>query len=201
MTAPQLVLASGSPRRADVLRQLGLDPVVSPSDVDEAHLHGESPSEHVERLARAKAETVAAAYPGALVIGGDTVGVDGERILGKPSDESDAVAMLLSLSGRTHQVLTGIALCGAHGTVSLVSRADVRFRAFDQSVAREYASTGEPLDKAGSYGIQGLGAALGEGIDGDYYSVLGFPVDAFIRLLEQAGWHYDFGSLSPANGL
>jgi septum formation protein len=192
---PRIVLASASPRRADLLRQMGLEPVVRPTDVDERYLEGESAEAHVERLARAKAESVT--EPGALVVGGDTVVVDGPRILGKPADLEEAVDMLLALSGRSHTVLSGIAVAGDAGTVSAVGRATVRFRPFGMEEARAYANSGEPMDKAGAYGIQGLGASLVEGIEGDYYTVVGFPIVRFIELLERSGWRYGFGSLHP----
>jgi septum formation protein len=190
------VLASASPRRADVLRQLGLEPAVRSSSVDEAYLPGETPAEHVERLAREKALAIALEAPAALVIGGDTVVVDGGRVLGKPADAEAATAMLLSLSGREHAVLSGIALAGPHGVLSATDRAVVRFRSFDRATAERYVATGEPMDKAGAYGIQGLGAALVESIEGDYYTVVGFPVQAFLGLVERAGWRYDFGRLT-----
>lgn len=193
--SPRLVLASGSPRRADVLRQLGFDPEVRPADVDEAYMPGETPTEHVERLARAKAEAVVQQGVEALVIGGDTIVLDGDRVLSKPLDADDAVAMLERLSGGTHEVLSGLALSGRHGTFSTVARARVHMRAFDREMAEAYVATGEPLDKAGAYGIQGQGAALVEAIDGDYYAIVGFPVGAFFDLLERAGWRFDFGIL------
>jgi septum formation protein len=152
----------------------------------------------VERLARAKAESVAAREAADLVVAGDTVVAIGGRVLSKPADSDDAVAMLTSLSGRAHEVYTGLALAGAHGTLASVSRATVRFRRFDVAAARAYVATGEPLDKAGAYGIQGRGAALVESIDGDYYCVVGFPVSTFMDLLARAGWRYDFGRLTPA---
>lgn len=192
---PRLVLASGSPRRADVLRQLGFRPEVRPADVDESYLQGEQPAAHVERLARAKAELVASRDRSALVVGGDTVVVIDGRVLSKPSGPHDAVATLVSLAGRSHEVFSGLALAGPHGTLAAVARATVRFRPFDRDTARRYVETGEPLDKAGAYGIQGLGAALVDSIDGDYYCVVGFPVGAFLDLLGRAGWRYDFGRL------
>jgi septum formation protein len=194
---PRLILASLSPRRSDVLSQLGLDHRVMPADVDEAYLDGEDPAQHVERLARAKAMAISAREPGALVIGGDTVVVDGARVLGKPEHDRAAVEMLVSLAGRDHVVLSGIALAGPHGLASRVSETAVRFRSFSEDAARAYVATEEPLDKAGAYGIQGMGAALVEAIDGDYYSVMGFPIDAFVNVLFEAGWRYDFGSLTP----
>ncbi len=193
---PRLILASLSPRRSDVLAQLGLDHLVMPADVDESYLDGEAPAEHVERLAREKATVTSAREPGSLVIGGDTVVVDGARVLGKPEDDGRAVEMLVSLAGREHVVLSGIALAGPHGLTSSVAETAVRFRAFSVDYARAYVATGEPLDKAGAYGIQGMGAALVEAIDGDYYSVMGLPIDAFVNVLLQAGWRYDFGGLT-----
>lgn len=193
---PRIVLASGSPRRAAILAQLGLAPQVVAADVDETYLAGETPAEHVERLARAKALAVALGTSDALIVAGDTVVVDGDRVLGKPKSAEEATAMIQSLAGRTHHVYSGLALVGEHGTVSSVARASVRFRGFDEAAARRYAETGEPTDKAGGYGIQGLGAALVDSIDGDYYCVVGFPVGVFLDLLERAGWRYDFGTLT-----
>jgi septum formation protein len=197
-SAPRLVLASGSPRRLDVLKQLGLCPEVMPSAEDESALPGESPVQHVERLARAKAAAEASRQPGALVIAGDTIVVLDGRVLGKPADATEAVSTLMSLAGRTHEVFTALAVAGSHGVVSAVSRASVRFRDFDVDTAGRYVETGEPLDKAGAYGIQGLGAALVDSIAGDYYCVVGFPVGAFLDLLARAGWQYEFGRLKPA---
>ncbi len=198
MTAsPGLILASASPRRAELLTQLGLRFEVIPAHVDETYLSGEAPAAHAERLARNKAETVTRAAPGALVIGGDTVVVDRGRVLGKPGSAEEAVAMLLLLAGREHEVLSAVALSGIGDTVSAVGWARVRFRAFDAELARAYAVSGEPLDKAGAYGVQGLGAALVEAVEGDYYTVVGFPIVRFLELLERKGWRYVFGRLAP----
>jgi len=194
-SAIRLVLASQSPRRADVLRQLGLEPEIRPAHVDETYLPGEAPVEHVERLARAKAAAVAALAPDALVVGGDTVVVDGDTVLSKPDGAEGAVEMLLRLSGSEHEVLTGIAVASASGIVSMVSRTVVRMRDYDARMVQAYVATGEPLDKAGAYGIQGQGAALVESISGDYYSVVGFPVGAFLELLERSGVRFGFGGL------
>jgi septum formation protein len=117
-------------------------------------------------------------------------------VLGKPKSVDGATAMIASLAGRTHEVHSGLALVGDHGTVSAVGRASVRFRDFDAAAARRYAETGESTDKAGAYGIQGLGAALVEAVEGDYYCVVGFPVGVFLDLLGRAGWRYDFGALT-----
>ncbi len=192
----ELVLASASPRRMDILRQLGLDPSVEVADVEEAFRTGETAEDHVRRLAREKVQAVAALRPGALVVGGDTV-VVGAEVLGKPADESEALEMLLSLAGRTHEVLSGLAVSLGGRTVCTVARTDVVFRAYDEAEARAYVRTGEPMDKAGAYGIQGLGAALVEEIRGDYYTVVGFPVASFVALLEEIGVRYAFGRLEP----
>lgn len=197
MTAPPLVLASASPRRADVLRQLGLSFTVRPARVDESYLPGESPEAHVERLAREKARAVAARHPGSLVVAGDTVVLDGGRVLGKPGGTDEAVAMLRSLAGGSHRVLSALALAGPHGEVAAVSEARVTFRKVDEGFLQAYAATGEPLDKAGGYGIQEAGAALVEGIRGDYYTVVGLPVAVFLDLLGRAGWRYTFAGIEP----
>jgi septum formation protein len=192
------VLASASPRRASLLTMLGLAHEVLPADVDETLLPGEDPAAHVERLARAKAGVVAARRPDALVLGGDTVVVLDGEVLGKPVRRQDAVATLMRLSGRDHVVFSGLALVvPGGGARAAVSRTRVRFRSFDEAAARRYVGTGEPMDKAGSYGIQGFGAALVDSIDGDFFTVVGFPIPDLIRLLERAGWRYAFGSLEP----
>jgi septum formation protein len=180
-----------------VLRQLGLDPEVRPASLDEAGAPGEDPTTHVLRLARLKAEAVTTAGRIELVVGGDTVVVRDGVLLGKPEDQEEAVSMLLSLAGRDHRVMTGVAVAGPSGTVSGVGEASVRFRAFGASEARAYVATGEPMDKAGAYGVQGLGAALVEEIRGDYYTVVGFPVATFLELLRRSGWRYAFGRLEP----
>ena len=195
----RLILASNSPRRLDVLRQLGLDPSVRSPAIDESCIEGESPEAYVERLARSKAEAVAETESDALVIGGDTIVVSEDRLLGKPEDEDRAIEMLLSLAGRKHLVLTGLAISGREGTVSAVSSAEVHLRSFNETEARQYVMSGEPMDKAGAYAIQGLGAALVAGIVGDYYTVVGFPVETFLDLLLRSGWQYEFGSLSQPN--
>lgn len=191
---PRIVLASASPRRAEILRRLGLAPEVRPADLDEAYREGETPAEHVERLAGEKASAVAATgSDDVLVVGGDTVVVVDGRVLGKPAEPDEAVRMLLDLAGRAHEVLSGIAIAGPHGLVSDLARTEVVFRPFDEATARAYVATGEPMDKAGAYGIQGRGAALVEGIRGDWENVVGLPVPTFLRLLERAGWRYAFG--------
>jgi septum formation protein len=199
--APRIVLASASPRRRELLERLGLAVEVRPAHVDETALPGEQPRAHVERLAREKAEAVAAAAADALVIGGDTVVVLDGEIVTKPADREEAVAMLLGLQGREHRVDTGVAVAAPGGrTAAAVVSAEVRFRPFDRTMAEAYVGTGEPLDKAGAYGIQGYGSVLVEEIRGDYFAVMGLPVARLVRLLEELGWRYDFGGLVAVDG-
>jgi septum formation protein len=196
--SPPLVLASASPRRAEILRMLGLSPVVSPTHVHEELLPGEGPEEHVLRLAEQKAAKGHVAHPEALVLAGDTAVVLDDLILGKPADPDQATSMLLMLQGRTHRVMTGLALALPGGDVlSGVQTTAVTFRRFGEAEARDYVSTGEPMDKAGAYGIQGMGAALVERFDGDYFNVVGLPVPLLIGLFRDAGWAYGFGRLEP----
>jgi septum formation protein len=190
---PPIVLASLSPRRRELLEQIGLSFQVMPADVDEAPLPGEDAVSHVERLALEKARVIAARRPDALVIAGDTVVVLDDEILTKPRDADEAVEMLLRLQGRTHRVETGVALVAPGGReVREVVGAEVRFRPFDRDMAEAYVATGEPMDKAGAYGIQGHGAVLVSGIVGDYFAVMGLSVGAVVRLLESVGVRYRF---------
>ncbi|MDR3707918.1 MAG: Maf family protein [Capsulimonadaceae bacterium] len=198
MTKRRLVLASASPRRRELLSSLGLAFDVIPSTVDEslavASL-GEAPTPDriVRALAEAKALDVAARTKGdALVLGADTIVVVDGVVLGKPESPDDAAAMLLTLAGRTHQVYTGLSLIevseGAPGIPDSRSDAtDVEFEAFDMERARAYVATGEPLDKAGGYGIQALGALLIPRISGDYFTVVGLPLYTLGQMLEAAG--------------
>jgi septum formation protein len=175
---------------------LGLRFDVAPADVDETYLTGEDPVEHAERLAREKAAAVAGARDDALVIGCDTVvAVDG-FVVGKPRDADDAVHMLMRLQGREHLVATAVAVASGAALRSAVEVVTVRFRAFGEDVARAYAATGEPLDKAGAYGIQGYGATLVVRIEGDFYAVMGLPIVTLLTLLADLGWSYRF----PAAG-
>jgi septum formation protein len=200
VSAPDLVLASASPRRRRLLEQLGLAFRVEAAVVDEAIPAGEDAAAHVERLALEKARAVAARRPGAVVIGGDTVVVLDGEILTKPEDPADAVAMLMRLQGREHRVETGVAVVSGSRSASAAVGVDVRFFPFDRATAEAYVATGEPLDKAGSYGIQGCGAVLVEWIRGDYFAVMGLPVARLIGLFERFGWHYDFRGLVSREG-
>jgi septum formation protein len=197
-TAPRIVLASQSPRRAELIGRLGLQFDTVPADIDETPFEGEAPEAHAERLAREKAQAVAAVHPDALVVGSDTIVVIDGDILGKPRDTAQAVEMLLRLAGREHEVCTGIAVVRGGRVESGLERVRVRFRALDRRACEEYVATGEPMDKAGAYGIQGFGSAIVEGVDGDYFAVMGLPVVGMLALIERFGWRYAFGELKPA---
>lgn len=197
-THPPIVLASQSPRRAQLLQRLGLSFEVAPADIDETWRKGENALAHAERLAREKARVIADQRSGALVIGSDTVVVIDRLVLGKPSSHEDAIDMLMRLQGRTHRVATGIAVSAPNGILlSAVEVVRVVVRSFDRTFAEAYANTGEPMDKAGAYGIQGHGSAIVERISGDYFAVMGLPIARTLSLLKAAGWQYNFRGLEP----
>ena len=185
-----MILASQSPRRIELMREAGFDVTVIPADIDETPLPDETPFALVERLARTKAAAVAASHgePGEIVVAADTiVTLDGE-ILGKPHDKADAHRMLRELSGRTHQVATGacIARAGGDGLCarSFVEVTDVTFYELSDDEIDAYVASGEPMDKAGAYGIQGArGRMLVRGIEGDFYNVVGLPIARLAREL------------------
>jgi len=193
----RLILASGSPRRRDILRILGLEFEVRRPDLEEVVHPGEAPVDAVRRLAEEKSGSLAPS-PGEVILAADTIVVLDDEILGKPSDDADAVEMLMRLSGRAHDVLTGIALRGGGEVRSNVARTRVTFRSFDRAECEAYVATGEPLDKAGAYGIQGFGAALVDRIEGDYFNVMGLPVPTFLDLLNEAGYRYEYGRIRGA---
>ncbi|MGO9830001.1 MAG: Maf family protein [Myxococcaceae bacterium] len=183
---PSLVLASASPRRQALLAQLGIAFLVDPAQVNESVQPSESPRTYVLRLAQQKAEVVAARHPGSLVLGADTtVAVEGE-ILGKPANAQEALGMLRRLAGRTHHVHTAVATAGRRSAVCAVQTA-VRFAALRPEALAWYADSGEPLDKAGGYALQGLGGFLVEAISGSHSSVIGLPLVETLGLLEAAG--------------
>jgi septum formation protein len=192
---PGIILASQSPRRAELMRMLGLEFDVVPADIDETYLKHEAPIAHAQRLAREKALVIAAKHPKAVVVGSDTVVVIDRLVLGKPKDVEDAVTMLMRLQGRTHRVATGIAVARGDHCIAETEIVRVKFRTFDKQTAREYVATKEPMDKAGAYGIQGYGASLVEWVHGDYFAVMGLPVQRMIRMFEAMGFHYDFAGL------
>ena len=188
-----IVLASASPRRTQLLSLLGIGHMVDAAhDVDETPLPGEDPVALAGRLARAKALAVAPRHPHTPVLAADTVVVLDAEILGKPADAAEAEAMLGRLAGRTHDVVTAVAL-GADGRVDVrADRTHVHFRPMSPALIRDYVATGEPLDKAGSYGLQGFGAVLVDRIEGDCFGVIGLPLRLVVDLLEAAGRPYRF---------
>ena len=192
-STPRLILASRSPRRAELLERLSLEFAVRVTDVDETVEPDESPEGAAARLAESKARV--AAEVGALVIGCDTLVVHRGDILGKPSSRADAVGMIHRLEGEEHQVYTGVALATPERVESVVETTRVWFRSLDTKECEEYVATGEPMDKAGAYGIQGFGAAIVERIEGDYFNVMGLPIQRLLDLFRLFGWRYAFGTL------
>lgn len=184
--SPVLQLASTSPRRQEILRSLGLTFTVMAVEIDESRLEGETPQQMVLRLAANKAAAAVSA-DSQLVIGADTIVVLGDRVLGKPRGMDDAVEMLMKLSGRSHTVLTGVALWSSTGITSALSQTEVRFREIGRDEARAYWHSGEPCDKAGSYAIQGRGGTFVAAISGSYSGVVGLPVYELAELLGNAG--------------
>lgn len=184
----KIVLASQSPRRKELLGRMGLEFATQASKIDESAFDGLEARELVATLSREKAQWIARQLDGeTLVIGADTVVVRDGAALGKPKDAEDAVAMLLSLSGRDHQVCTGVTVCRGDRVLTQVEETQVTFRELTEAEVRQYVSTGEPMDKAGAYGIQGLGGLLVEGIRGDYSNVVGLPVCRLGQMLKDFG--------------
>jgi septum formation protein len=188
-----VILASQSPRRRDLLALIGMAHVVQPADLDETMLPDESPTGYAERLARAKARSVADGNPGAVVIGADTIVVLDGDVLGKPADGAEAVRTLRRLAGRTHTVHTAVAGARGERLESGIESVEVTFRPLTEEQILAYVATGEPMDKAGAYGIQGFGAVIVERIHGDYFAVMGLALGRLVGLLERVGVRYAFG--------
>jgi nucleoside triphosphate pyrophosphatase len=188
-----VILASQSPRRRELLTLVGITHTVRPADIDETYPPGESPRAHCERLAREKAEVVALEEPHSLVIGSDTIVVVDGDVLGKPSDEAQAAAMLSRLSGRSHLVMTAVAIRWQGAARSAVETVGVTFHPLTPADITAYIATGEPMDKAGAYGIQGYGATIVSRVEGDYFAVMGLPLQRMVRLLAELGVDYTFG--------
>lgn len=188
LSLPKLVLASGSPRRAEILASVGWEFVKDSADIDESELPGESPETYVQRLALEKALAVAERYGEATVLGADTTVVIHDRIIGKPSDLDDARAMLRTLSGNWHEVLTGVALV-KNGTepvtIGGVQRTRVKFSELSDEAIEFLVAEGHPLDKAGAYAVQAQAALFIEGIEGDYWNVVGLPISLVYSLLDE----------------
>jgi len=190
-----VVLASGSPRRRQLLELIGIEHEVLPSNIDETLRPRETPRRHAERLAREKASAVATLEAGKITIAADTIVVVNRKVLGKPRDEDDARRMLSMLSGREHTVITAVAVARGRKLRSAVEEVRVKFRRLRQDEIDAYIATGEPMDKAGAYGIQGFGATIVECVDGDYFSVMGLPLARLVTLLRDLGVRYRFGRL------
>lgn len=184
---PSLILASASPRRSELLEQIGVSFTVQPANIDETPRPAEAPGDYVERLAREKALAIAVNAPGKKVLGSDTSVVLEGGILGKPATEAEACAMLGQLSGRSHQVMTAIALAENNVCQSLLVVVEVTFRALLDDEIAAYVATGEPMDKAGSYGIQGLGGIFVKELKGSYSAVVGLPLQETASLLTNVG--------------
>ncbi len=184
-----LVLASASPRRQDFLRWMGLQYRVDVADIDESWNSEESPEIFVQRLAKEKGIVVAGKFPSHWVVSGDTVVCLDSQILGKPQDAEDAVQMLMQLSGRTHNVLSAYSVMHQQKGVAECDfvRTEVTFTDFSEAVARAYVQTGEPMDKAGSYGIQQCGVSLVASINGSYSNVVGLPLAELLSVLLRLG--------------
>lgn len=189
----RVILASSSPRRRDLLTLVGIPHDVRPADIDESYLDGETPAAHAERLAREKAAAIGGDAPEAVTIGSDTIVVVDGQVLGKPRDRAHAHAMLRRLSGRSHCVITGVAAMWHGHVASAIEQVDVTFRPLTDEEIEAYIDTGEPMDKAGAYGIQGFGATIVRRIDGDYFAVMGLALGRLVDLLAEIGVEYRFG--------
>jgi septum formation protein len=192
------VLASQSPRRTELLHLIRLDHEVRPADVDETQRPREAPRAYAERLAREKVLACSRERPDAVVIGADTIVVVDGDVLGKPADAHAARAMLQRLSGRAHLVDTAVAVVRDGRLASGVEEVEVTFRSLSSEQIERYIETGEPLDKAGAYGIQGYGATIVERVNGDYFAVMGLPLGMLVSLLREVGLVYDFGTVREA---
>ncbi len=183
----KLILASASPRREELLKMLGFNFTIVPSKVEEANYDGLFPCKLVQKLAQAKAEEVAALVEDTIVIGADTVVVYDGQTLGKPEDPNDAARMLTELQGSTHSVYTGLAVYDTNTQKMLLDydRTDVFIREMDETEIKGYIKTGEPMDKAGAYGIQGVGGVFVERIDGSYFTVMGLPIHKLVLMLKE----------------
>ncbi len=187
-----IVLASGSPRRKQLLEMLRIPFRVIPPDVDEHVLPGEEPGHYVTRLSRAKAEAVVARAPGEVILAADTTVVLDGAIFEKPASPAHAVEMLSRLQGQTHEVMTAVAVAQDGEVAQALDVSHVTFRPADRATLEAYVATGEPMDKAGAYAIQGLGAPLIERVEGDFFGVMGLPLRLALDLLARFGRPYRF---------
>ncbi len=185
----RFILASQSQRRIELLKQLGMTFEVAPSNVNEDVVHEISPAKYVKKLARLKAKTVSTRIGEGVVIGVDTIVCLDGRIIGKPKDKEDAASTLKALSGKVHNVVSGICVINKYSGKTAVKSVTtkVKFRELSDGMIKWYVGTGEPLGKAGSYGIQGMGAILVEWVKGDYFNVVGLPLVTLATMLEEMG--------------
>ncbi|HZD86311.1 MAG TPA: nucleoside triphosphate pyrophosphatase [Gemmatimonadaceae bacterium] len=198
MSGCRVVLASASPRRRDLLNLIGIAHEVRPANIDETVRPRESPRRYAERLAREKASAIASRDPDLITIGADTVVVIDRKVLGKPADTADAARMLRMLSGREHTVITAVAVSRGRKLRSAIEEVRVKFRRLRDDEIDEYIAMGEPMDKAGAYGIQGYGATIVERIEGDYFAVMGLPLVRLVGLMRDVGVRYQFGDLATS---
>jgi septum formation protein len=193
---PRVILASQSPRRRDLLSLIHVPHEVRPADIDETYLDGEVPKDHAIRLARGKVQAIEA--PDAVVIGSDTIVVVDGDVLGKPRNDDEAASMLRRLSGRSHDVVTAVAVSWRGRVEADAEEVGVTFHELSDAQIARYIGTREPMDKAGAYGIQGYGATIVRSVNGDYFAVMGLPLQLLVRLLERVGLRYPFGPVEVA---
>ncbi|HEX9128610.1 MAG TPA: Maf family protein [Gemmatimonadaceae bacterium] len=198
MSGCRVVLASASPRRRDLLDLIGIAHDVRPANIDETMRPREAPRRYAERLAREKASAIATRDPDLITIGADTVVVINRKVLGKPADANDAARMLRTLSGREHTVITAVAVSRGRKLRSAIEEVRVKFRRLRDDEIDAYIAMGEPMDKAGAYGIQGYGATIVERIEGDYFAVMGLPLVRLVGLMRDVGVRYQFGILATS---
>jgi len=184
---PKLVLASGSPRRSEILESVGWEFTRDVPDIDESESPGESAETYVQRLAQTKAETIAARHVGEIVLGADTTVVVDDQIIGKPVDSEDARRMLKMLSGNWHEVLTGVAIVNNGETSVGLQNTRVKFAKMSEAEIDFLVEKGDPLDKAGAYAVQAQAALFIEGIEGDYWNVVGLPISLVYKLVNETG--------------
>ena len=183
ITLPKLILASGSPRRSEIMNSVGWEFTKAIPNIDESEREGESPVDYVRRLAQEKAEAIAHMYPDEMVLAADTTVVIDEQIIGKPSSESDARRMIMMLSGNWHEVLTGVAV-SSDGKIEMgLQRTRVKFAPMNDAEIDFLVEKGDPLDKAGAYAVQAQAALFIEGIEGDYWNVVGLPISLVYEMV------------------
>ncbi|MBQ2848206.1 MAG: septum formation inhibitor Maf [Clostridia bacterium] len=181
----KIILASSSPRRKELMATAGLDFEIKVKDVDESIPDGTPPIDAAKMTAKKKALAVADDFSDCIVIGADTIVVAGDKILGKPADKADACSMLRMLSGIEHEVITGVCIACGEKTENFATVSKVKFYDLTDEEIESYVATGEPMDKAGSYGIQGRGCTLVEKIEGDYFNIVGLPVAELVRKIRE----------------